>query len=285
MRHQDGTDRLIARLAWGSHGVVTRQQLLANRVKKGQIRARIRRGSLIVEHPGVYRVGHRAPSIEATYLAAVLACGEGALLMGLAAAYLYGLTKGDPPAPAVKARSARTIDGIEIHRTRRGERGTEWRGIPITTVPQTLMDIASSLPFDQLVHACHEADVKYGVTPASFSGSIPKRLRAALEGGIPVTLSELEARFLSLLDDEGLPRPVTNRPRGAFRVDCHWPAQRLTVELDSYRFHRTRHAWEQDRRRERDAHARGDQHRRYTYGDVFEERRGMLAELRALLGA
>jgi hypothetical protein len=66
-------------------------------------------------------------------------------------------------------------------------------------------------------------------------------------------------------------------------VDCRWPAQRLTVELDSYRYHRSRHAWENDRRREREAYARGDQLRRYTHGDVFERPAAMLQELRALL--
>jgi very-short-patch-repair endonuclease len=77
----------------------------------------------------------------------------------------------------------------------------------------------------------------------------------------------------------------TNRPAGGRRVDCRWPEQRLTVELDSYRYHRSRHAWEQDRRREREAYARGDQFRRFTWGDVFEDPRQMLAELRALLPA
>jgi hypothetical protein len=48
-------------------------------------------------------------------------------------------------------------------------------------------------------------------------------------------------------------------------------------------YHQSRHAWEQDRRREREAHARGDDFRRYTYGDVFEAPEQMLAELRALL--
>jgi hypothetical protein len=86
-----------------------------------------------------------------------------------------------------------------------------------------------------------------------------------------------------VIDAAGLPRPITNRVATERRVDCRWPAHRLTVELDSYRYHGTRHAWEQDRRREREAHARGDDHRRYTYGDVFEDPRQMLAELRRLL--
>ena len=86
-----------------------------------------------------------------------------------------------------------------------------------------------------------------------------------------------------LLEDEHLPRPRTNRNAGGKRVDCRWPDHKLTVELDSYRYHHSRHAWEQDRRRDREAHARGDQHRRYTYGDVFEDPRQLLAELHALL--
>jgi hypothetical protein len=80
-----------------------------------------------------------------------------------------------------------------------------------------------------------------------------------------------------------LPLPVTNRPAGGRRVDCRWPDRRLTVELDSYTYHRSRHAWEQDRRREREAYARGDEFRRYTYGGVFERPARMLAELRSLL--
>jgi hypothetical protein len=66
-------------------------------------------------------------------------------------------------------------------------------------------------------------------------------------------------------------------------VDCRWPEHRLTVELDSYRFHNSRHAWEQDRRREREAHARGDEFRRYTWSNVLEDPRLMLRELRGLL--
>jgi hypothetical protein len=104
-----------------------------------------------------------------------------------------------------------------------------------------------------------------------------------LHGDVPVTLSRLEARFLELLGEAGLPLPVTNRVAGGHRVDCRWPQHRLTVELDSYRYHQSRHAWEQDRRREREARARADEFRRYTWGDVFEHPALMLAELTALL--
>lgn len=93
----------------------------------------------------------------------------------------------------------------------------------------------------------------------------------------------LERRFLARLRLARLPRPRTNRPVGGRRVDCRWAKPALTVELDGYRYHGSRHAWERDRRREREAYARGDQFRRYTYGDVFEDPDPMLRELRALL--
>jgi hypothetical protein len=139
------------------------------------------------------------------------------------------------------------------------------------------------MPIDDLARACHEAQVRHRVTPNAFPPRIPKKLRAVLHGDIPVTLSELENRFLATLQAEGLPLPITNRPAGTKRVDCRWPDYHLTVELDSYRYHHTRHAWEQDRKREREAHARGDDHRRYTYADVFEDSTHMLEELHKLL--
>ena len=91
-----------------------------------------------------------------------------------------------------------------------------------------------------------------------------REAEAGAAGEVRVTLSALERRFLARLKAAGLPLPETNRPAGGRRVDCRWPAHRLTVELDSYRYHRSRHAWEQDRRREREARARGDEFRRYT---------------------
>ena len=109
------------------------------------------------------------------------------------------------------------------------------------------------------------------------------KLVRVLHGDVPVTLSRLEARFPELLGETGLPLPVTNRVAKGHRVDCRWPQHRPTVELDSYRYHQSRHAWEQDRRRGREARARADEFRRYTWGDVFEQPALMLAELKALL--
>ena len=270
--------------------MVTRAQLLAAGITLAEIRQRLATGALQREHRGVYRVGHRAPSMEARYLAAVCACGDAAVLSGRAAAYLWGILKGAAPAPEVTAHTERRVTGVTTHRARSIERTTH-RGIPITTVPRTLVDLAAHLPLDALARACHEAGVLHDTTPRQVEAVLAKRgrtrgaakLREILSGDAQVTLSELERRFQARLKEAGLPLPETNRSASGRRVDCRWPDRRLTVELDSYRYHRSRYAWEQDRRREREAHARGDEFRRYTYGDVLESPDAMLAELRALL--
>ena len=108
-------------------------------------------------------------------------------------------------------------------------------------------------------------------------------LREILHGDVHVTLSKLERAVPEAARRRRAPAPEDQQAAHGRRVDCRWPEHRLTVELDSYRYHRSRHAWEQDRRREREARARGDEFRRYTYGDVTESPGLMLAELRALL--
>jgi very-short-patch-repair endonuclease len=286
---------LLARMATRAHGIVTRTDLLEAGVTPEQIKSRLRKGSLIAEHRGVYRVGHRAPSAESRYLAAVLACGEGALLSGLAAAHLLGLIKGSAPTAEVTAPTERRVQGVKTRRVRRtdADAGVRCRGVPVAPVARTLVDIAGRLDEESLKRACHEAGVRYRTTPAEVAALLDRRpksrgarqLRRILEGESPITLSRLESRFLTRLRAAGLPLPRTNRHAGGRRVDCRWPAQRLTVELDGYRYHSSRYAWEQDRRREREAYARGDNFRRYTYDDVFVRPALMLRELRSLLSA
>lgn len=168
---------------------------------------------------------------------------------------------------------------------------TVWRNVPITTVARTIVDLAARLTTDELARACHETGVKHRLTPRQVEAVLERRpnspgaanLPPIIHGDAPAVLRALESRFLELLREAGHPVPLTNRPAGSHRVDCRWPDHHLTIELDSYRFHHSRHAWEQDRRREREARARGDEFRRYTWRDVFEEPELMLAELSALL--
>jgi Transcriptional regulator, AbiEi antitoxin len=294
MRPLDGTvEQKLAWMATRAHGIVDREELLAAGISAAGIRRRVAKGVLHPEFPGVYRVGHQAPSVESHYLAAVRACGKGAVLSGRAAGYLWGLIRGRAPSPEVTTRTERRIEGIRTRRTRGAVEAVVWRGIPVTTVARTLMDLAAVLGAEDLARACHDAGVRYETTPRDVDAVLAKRpnapgsakLRRVMRGEVRVTLSKLERRFLERMREAGLPLPHTNRPAGGRRVDCRWPEHGLTVELDGYRYHSSRHAWEADRRREREARARGDEFRRYTFGDVEEWPAWMLRELQELLGS
>jgi hypothetical protein len=286
---------LMNRLASRRKGLVERDQLLDAGISERQIDRRLGNGSLIPEYDGVYRVGHRAPSLECSYLAAVLACGEGALLSGRAAAYLYGLIKGDAPPPEVTTPTQRQPDGVIRHRTRGTDRRdvARHRGIPITTVPRTVVDMAADSTPEVLAAIVHEARVRFGVKPEHVEAVLKRRrtapgaakLRRVMRGDERVLLSQLERGFIALLRKHNLPLPKTNIPRDGHWVDCRWPEYNLTVELDTYRYHSTRRAWERDQKRERKARARRDDYRRYVWGDVFETPDELVAELTPALTA
>jgi hypothetical protein len=136
-------------------------------------------------------------------------------------------------------------------------------------VPRTLVDLAYLL---------NSKDLARGRRPPGVAN-----LRAILHGDIHVTLSALEQTFLERLRAVCLPLPLTNKVTDGRRVYCRWPTHHLTVELHGYQFHNSRHAWEQDLEREREARKREDEYRRFTYHDVFEDPTYMLDELRKLL--
>jgi very-short-patch-repair endonuclease len=286
-------DNEIADIAFGQHGVVTRRQLLDAGISPGEIKRRRRSGALRPVHRGVYRVGHEAPHREATYMAAVLACGDGAVLCGMAAAHLLGLVRGREPVPEVMAPLEHDIEGVSTRRWRRLDPGDTmlWRGIPTTTPARTVVDLAADLDETSLARVWHEADVRFRTTPRHVEVVLAlrrqapgaRKLRRVLYGDVRIVLSELERAFLVLLGSAGLPLPRTNIVASGRRVDCRWRERRLTVELDSYRYHASRHAWEQDRTRERLARKRGDEHRRFSYDEVMQHQAYVVAEMRRLL--
>jgi very-short-patch-repair endonuclease len=292
-RKAESPEAILARIGTSAHGVASRQELLQAGLTRHQIATRLESGALITVHRGVYRVGHAAPSTEARYLAAVLACGDGAVLSGLAAAWLWGIVKGKPRQPEVTTWQDRQVPGVRCRRSRTltHQDKTVRLGIPVASLPRTIVDLSHPLPAPDLARALHEAWIKHRATPPQVEATLARipnspgtaKLRAVLRGDQPVTLSTLEARFLSLLRANDLPLPHTNTRFGARRLDCRWPAHRLVVELDSYRYHGSRHAWEEDRRRERLVRAAGEEFRRYTWGDVLEAPALMLRELRTLL--
>jgi very-short-patch-repair endonuclease len=297
MRPEDASasiEEVIARVAGRQHGVVTRAQLDAAGVSPSALKVRLERGSLIRVHRGVFRAGHAAPSTLAAYIGAVLACGEGSSLCGMAAAYLHQLVRGSPPRPEVRAAVARRIPGVLTHASRDSGRDVGvCRGIRVTSVARTVVDISAGMEIDPLSRVVHEAAVRFGVKTPQIEAVLQRRrnapgsakLKRVLRGDSKVVLSPTERSFLKLLEANRLPLPETNRPAGGRYVDCRWPEQRLTVELDSYTYHGSRHAWEKDRLREREAYARGDEFRRYTRDDVLRRASMIVRELQQLLSS
>jgi predicted transcriptional regulator of viral defense system len=120
----------------------------------------VRRGRLLVVHRGVYAVGHAVLRREGRWLAAVLACGEGAVLSHLSAAAHWGMLHSEASRIDVTTpRSRRGAPGIRLHRSRfLSARGiTNHQGIAITTVAHTLLDLAATLQPHRLERALAQA--------------------------------------------------------------------------------------------------------------------------------
>jgi Transcriptional regulator, AbiEi antitoxin len=282
----------IAWIASRNHGVVTRKQLRRAGLSKHEVDGRVATGLLVPVYPGVFRVGHTAWSLESSYLAAVRACGEEAVLSGLAAAHYLAVIKGRPPPPEVTAPTERKVKGVRTRRiVLRPYERTVVRRIPITTVPRTLVDIAAALDLDALALAFREAGHRYRSTPRHIDAVLRHRklvpgarnLRLVMGREAEVLLSRLERAFMALLRKYNLPLPRTNIRVGAHRIDCYWPEYNLIIELDSYAFHNSRTSWERDRDRERAARNREQEHQRLTWFDVVEDPEPTVAYLRRVL--
>ena len=277
------------RLAARQHGCVTWQQLIDGGVHRRSIQRWLADGRLHQVHHGVYAVGHPGLSLHGDYMAAVLACGEGAALSHSAAAHLARLIRSKhPPRPqvTVPTTAGRARPGIVVHRVKAlpARDVTRIDGIRSTNVPRTLLDLSPKLSPEQLGRACHEAWIHHRVGPSLVQACIarnPKKPGAAklLRAlGADFTLSELETGFLALLRKHGLALPRTNIGRYGDTVDCHWPTLGVTVELLSFGFHGTRYAFEQDVARRRRSN-----HIAFSWGDVFERGPQTITELRSIL--
>jgi very-short-patch-repair endonuclease len=236
-RHFRHIDVGVAGRASRQKGLITTRELRALGLDGSAVRRRVRRGLLHKVHRGVYAVGHAALTRDASYLAAVLACGPGALLSHLSAADLWGIRPDRRSVVDVWVpKQRRAHNGVRVHRTALAGDGAARHGIPVTSLHQTLTDVAKLLSGDELGRVVHEARVRHGVE---------------FELGEPLLLSEAEARLMVLVKDAGLPVPRTNvMVRGArewHRADAWWPDHRLVVEIDGYRYHASRQAFEHDR--------------------------------------
>jgi very-short-patch-repair endonuclease len=282
--------------SWASrqHGVLSRSQLTQLGLGRGAIDRRIQQGRLHLLHRGVYAVGHRALTQHGRWMAAALAAGPDARLSHHAAAALWQIrptarTRVDVTVPrALHARA-----GLRHHQAvLPPDEVTTHLGIRVTTPARTLFDLAAVLPRHQLERALNEADALRLSSPTSLTQLLERHpargvatLRPLLLTARRPTRSDLEAAFLHLVDASDLPHPRTNTVIDGKEVDAAWPEQRLLVEVDSYTFHATRGAFENDRRRDRELTVAGWRVLRITWLDLRERHAEVAAQVTALLAA
>ncbi len=234
---------MIAAVSGRQFGLITTAQLALAGLTSGAIAQRVRSGRLHPLYRGVYAVGHNRLSQEAKYMAAVLAAGEGAALGHEAGAHHWAIWRRKPSQiDVITPGQRRPRAGIRIHRCRALDPRdvTRYRGIPITTVARTLVDLAATLTAAQLANVIHEAAFRNRfdetATRAAMrraGGRDLRNLHAALQAhasGSAGTRSDLEDRFLASVSAETAPR-VNTRVEG-MEVDFYWPDQNLVVEID-----------------------------------------------------
>ena len=290
-------DAAIAHLAARQYGVVTREQLLALGLTRAAITHRLRTGSLHHLYRGVYLVGHPLPPPFAREMGAVLACGDRAFLSHRPAANLWKLLtwQGDAADVTVVSAGARRRNDIRVHRVRSLDRRdvTQRERIPVTAPARTLLDLAETEPEREVERAFDEARVRKIVTARQLElllerspgrhGAVLIGALVASEKGPRLTKSDAEDLMLSIIDAADLPRPEVNAYVGPYEIDLVWRSAKVAVEIDSWRFHGTRSAFERDRRRDADLQAAEWRVLRITWRQMLHRREEVVARLAAAL--
>jgi very-short-patch-repair endonuclease len=243
-------------------------------------------GRLVRLHRGVYAVGHAQLRREGRWLAAVLAAGPEAVLSHRDAAGLHGLRPANHRTVDVTTvRRAASAPGIRVHRTTvlSADDVTTRRGVPVTTVARTLVDLAAVVADDHLMRAVLEAErlrlldvtaVRHAMARTrARHGDGHRRLVAILDEQATQrathTRSTLEDAFLELVARAGLPTPSVNASVAGLEVDAVWRSARLVVELDGWAFHNTTRAFERDRERANALTCAGYKVLRFTHDAVM----------------
>lgn len=295
----------VAQLAERQWGVVSRGQLIRLGIGGASISRRPATGLLHRLHPGIYAFGHRAVQMRGRLAAALLFAGPGGALSHQTAAWWWGLLRsehrasrraglGETPPRRIHVSATgyrRSIAEVRIHHPRRLER-TSHRGMPITTVARTLLDVAATLAYADLRRALAEADYRKLLDLDAVERELGRghagsaALRRALASHMPQLargLSVLEERFLALCEAAGIPLPAVNPRVGGWMVDALWRRERLVVELDGHVAHGSAAAIERDRRRDLTLRASGYSVLRYTWGQITRDAERVAADLREAL--
>lgn len=232
-------------------------------------------------------------------MAAVLAGGPEALLSHRSGAALWGLrpfgpgvieVTVPPDGPRLRSgavRSCRSAIAAGF--------ASMVDGIPVTSVAWTLLDLAASVRPHELRRAVEESDrlelfdlravhEALAADPGRPGSPALLALLADMEDhDVSRTRSDVEAALLQLCLDHGLPRPQVNHYDNGREADFRWPEHRLIVEVDGWRFHRSRRAFVTDRARDRAALKTGWRVARFPAVEVLRDQETVAEELAQLL--
>lgn len=284
----DGREYKRNRRAWElagrQHGVVARRQLLTLGFSSREIEHRVTRRRLHLVMRGVYAVGWPRLTPKRRWMAAVLACGEGALLSHRSAAALWeiGSEKGREIDISVCRLTRLRRPGIRVRsRPGMGEGDIDRRdGIPVTSVVRTLVDIATELSPTAMERAVNEADKLDLIDPETLRSALDgydgesgvRPLRAILDARtFRLSDSDLEIFFRPIAEAAGLPPPLTKQMVNGFEVDFYWPELGLIIETDGLRYHRTPSSQARDVQRDRAHILAGMTPLRFTHYEVKYE--------------
>lgn len=292
-KRSSGRDRPLAELAESQSGVASLDQLRGIGLTQRAAEHRVDQGNLHRVHRGVYAVGHRDIGRVGMLRAAVLACGEGAVISHGTAAAFWELQDHWPALVDVSGgrQAGRKIDGVRCRRCRypTPEEIVARDGVPCTSPARTLIDLAGMLGITSMRRRVERAAVlkllDLGALERSIEEAKGRRglpsLRAILEdwrtdgGTVPDVRSEFEALVLPRLLAMGLPRPICNETLAIggekLMVDFLWSTQRVIVETDGGGTHETPVAFQRDRRRDQILVAAGYRVARTTWAQIRDE--------------
>lgn len=276
----------LTQLANRQYGVVSRGQMSALGLDRGWIQRAVATGRLLRLHRGVYALGHSALRDEATWLAAVLACGPGAVLSHTCAGALW--LGGRWRMPEVTVPHHRRVRGVITHQGHLAPADRVRRmGIPVTSPARTLADLAHSLDGESLERVVREAQFRGLFGVRAIQDALTRRPSVALRellDDLNPTQSELEDAFLRLCRRHGIPTPRAQVRDGRRRPDFVWPHARLVVEVDSWSAHCTPHAFQADRTQSNAVQLAGWTILRFTHRDVTRRPQLVAAQVRRALG-
>lgn len=244
----------------------------------------------------MYAVGHTNLSLEGRCLAAVLGCGRRSLLSHYSAGWLLGLISTRPvPVHVTTPLPRKRREAVRIHHSRtliEADRALE-RGIPVTAVPRTALDLAAVLRFRNLRKLLRRSEELRVFDLGAFRSVLDRnrghRGRLPLERALAIyepprfTRSELEREFISAAERFGLPQPVTAFNVAGHELDVYWPELRFAVELDVYATHGMHEPFEEDRVRDEDLKLAGVEVTRVTGRRFEREPRRVMMRVALLL--